>query len=133
MLAFVRPATRMDIEDFAQDKEQIETQAARPDTIALVAISEGRIAGLCLYRFNETRLRIAQCWYESREVIGAFLGFLQCRLSQRRKRLIWDVPERDLSLQLMLKEMGGRCVKVVRKGFDETPLYRFLWVDSAPF
>ena len=108
-------------------EEEILLQLRQRDRIGVVIESpDHEVVGYMVYRLCKERfelLRIAVRYPYRRQGYGRrLLGRLIEKLSQqRRNRIICEVRDDNLTLQLFLQEMGFRCVRVVG---DE---YRFVY------
>ena len=100
-------------------EEEILLQLRQRDRIGVVIESpDHEVVGYMVYRLCKERfelLRIAIRYPYRRQGYGRrLLGRLIEKLpQQRRNRIICEVRDDNLTLQLFLQEMGFRCVRVV--------------------
>jgi len=93
--------------------------------IGMVAEYNHEILGFMIYELHKSRLRIlnfAVAPEATRQQVGSQMV---CRLvdklsQQRRKEILLEVRETNLSAQLFFQNQGFRAVRVLRKHYDDT-------------
>ncbi len=112
-----------------------------PKIMNIVAKVGDTIVGFMIYELLEDRLHLLNLGVKTefrRKGVGKILiKFLENKLSNgRRKKVVLEVIETDLSAQLFFKKMGFRSIKVLHNFFkdSERDAYRmqFLYNSSQP-
>ena len=93
--------------------------------IGMVAEHDHEIVGFMIYELHKMKLRIinfAVAPAEQRQAIGKqMIRRLVEKLSQqRRKEIVLEVRESNLSDQMVFKELRFRAVRVLRNHYDDT-------------
>ncbi len=112
--------------------------------IGMVAEYGNEILGFMIYELHKSRLRIlnfAVAPEAHHQGVGTqMVRRLIDKLSQqRRKEIILEVRETNMSAQLFFKQLGFRAVRVLRGHYDDTVedayvmLYRLLASDDSLF
>jgi ribosomal-protein-alanine N-acetyltransferase len=109
-------------------EEAILGRLRRVNSIAMVALAEGRVVAYMLYELHPRSLRLLRLaafpgWRRlgvGRQMVARLLGKLA---PSGRRRLVADVPEEWLEAQLWLKACGLRATAIL-KGGRRGNLYR---------
>ncbi|WP_145366178.1 ribosomal protein S18-alanine N-acetyltransferase [Stratiformator vulcanicus] len=93
--------------------------------IGMVAEVDDEVVGFMIYELQKSRLRVLNFAVASifrRSKIGsAMINRLVEKLSQQRRReIILEVRETNLSAQLFFKQLGFRAFGVLRNRYEET-------------
>jgi [ribosomal protein S18]-alanine N-acetyltransferase len=112
----------------AMGEEEILTNLRMRNAIGMVAESGGRVRGYMLYRLERTRLVLLDFAVnpaDRRSGVGAAMtDRLRSKLRpDRRNRIVLDVPDWALAMQLFLRAQGFLAESVDR----ESETYHFVW------
>jgi ribosomal-protein-alanine N-acetyltransferase len=99
------------------------------DTIGKVVEVQGVIVGFLIYQLDREEhevliksIAVAPDW--RRHGIGqSMIQSLERKLAQGYQRVSALVPEGNLALQLMLRSLGFRAVRVLRRWYDDEDAY----------
>ena len=96
------------------DEETFIRHLRQRDTIGMVAEWNEQVVGQMIYELHKNRLHIVNFGvapeYQRRTVASQMIQKLQSKLLyQRRNRIVLDVPESMLGMQLFLKHCGFRA------------------------
>ncbi len=94
--------------------------------IGMVAEHEGRVVGFMIYELHKTRIHVLNFAvaedYRRQGVGSQMVAKLIAKLSsQRRRRVVLEIRERNLPAQLFFRSNGFRAVAVLRNFYDDTP------------
>lgn len=93
--------------------------------IGMVAECNHRIVGFMIYELHKAKLHVLSFAVDPdfrRQGIGSqMIENLVAKLSQQRRReIVLEVRESNLSAQLFFKKMGFKAVSVLRSHYDDT-------------
>ena len=111
--------------DYAWSEEDFLSCLRQRNCIGMVAEHNHQIVGFMIYELHKARLRIlnfAVAADARRHSVGAqMVQRLVDKLSQqRRKEILLEVRETNLSAQMFFKNQGFRAVHVLRGHYDDT-------------
>lgn len=111
--------------EYAWTEEDFLCCLRQRNCIGMVAEHEHRIVGFMIYELHKSRLHILNFavapWARRSEVGVQMVAKLVDKLSQqRRKEIMLEVRETNLSAQLFFKTLGFRAVRVLRNHYDDT-------------
>jgi ribosomal-protein-alanine N-acetyltransferase len=111
--------------EFSWSEEDFLSCLRQRNCIGMVAEHNNRIVGFMIYELHKARLRIlnfAVCPEARRHGVGnQMVQRLVDKLSQqRRKEILLEVRETNLSAQMFFKKQGFRAVHVLRGHYDDT-------------
>lgn len=111
--------------EFAWTEEDFLCCLRQRNCIGMVAEAGGEIVGFMIYELHKDKLRILNFAVGGpvrRQGVGAqMVRRLIDKLSQqRRKEIVLDVRERNLSAQLFFRHQGFRAVGVLRNYYEDT-------------
>ena len=98
----------------------------RRNCIGMVAECDERVVGFMVYELHKGRLHVIDFAvherYRRQGVGAAMIEKLTGKLSHdRRSRIILEVRETNLPMQLFLKSQGFRAVSVLRNYYEDAP------------
>lgn len=110
---------------FAWTEEDFLCCLRQRNCIGMVAEQDHKIVGFMIYELHKSKLRIlnfAVAPWARRQGIGAqMIQRLVDKLSQqRRKEIVLDVRETNLSAQLFFRSQSFRAVGVLKNHYDDT-------------
>lgn len=141
---FIRWCVRNDLKDILKientcehpwtEKRFIESLRRR-DGIGMVAQLNNSIVGYVTYRFRDEHLRLTNLVVhpEYRRIgIGTqIINKMKYKVdfSPRRKAIYFDIRETNLDMQLFLKKMDFRAIRIVHNAWSDTgeDTYRFAY------
>ena len=112
--------------EFPWNKEDFVCNLRRRDCIGMVAEYKNYIVGFMIYELHRTTIRILNfavhpAW-RCRGVGSQMLAKLTAKLSlRRRKQIILEVRETNLSAQLFFRANEFRAISVLRGYYTDTP------------
>lgn len=111
--------------EFVWTEEDFLCCLRQRNCIGMVSEHDHKIVGFMIYELHKMKLRIinfAVAPAEQRRGIGhQMIRRLVEKLSQqRRKEIVLEVRESNLSAQMFFKELGFRAVRVLRNHYDDT-------------
>ncbi|HZT78591.1 MAG TPA: hypothetical protein VFA26_00095 [Gemmataceae bacterium] len=115
------------------DDDELCRFLRQPCNIGMVAEADGdAVVGFLLYTLGDRCTEIAALGAESPAASEALLAKVESKLSRRRRRAQWDVPERDTALLVWLRSRGWRAVGMLRGKHGENDAVRMVkWRDGA--
>jgi len=100
------------------------------DTIGKVVEVQGAIIGFLIYQLDREAhevllksIAVAPDW-RRRGVAASMIQSLDRKLAQGYDRVTVLVPEGNLPLQLLLRSLGFRAVRVLRRWYDDEDAYQ---------
>jgi len=126
--------------NFAWTEEDFLCCLRQRNCIGMVAEHDHRIVGFMIYELHKSKLRIlnfAVSPTNRRQNVGSqMIRRLVDKLSQqRRKEIVLEVRETNLSAQLFFQSQGFRAVSVLRSHYDDSDedayVMRYLLSDSG--
>lgn len=104
------------------DEETFIRHLRQRDTIGMVAEWNEQVVGQMIYELHKNRLQIVSFAvdpdYRRKKVGSQMIAKLRSKLSeQRRNRIVLEVPEESLGMQLFLKRCGFRADSVGNDGY----------------
>lgn len=128
--------------EFAWTEEDFLCCLRQRNCIGMVAEQDNEILGFMIYELHKSRLRIlnfAVTPQARRQGVGRqMVRRLIDKLSQqRRKQIVLDVRETNLTAQIFFRSQGFRAVGVQRNYYEDTDedayslVYRLIPVDDA--
>ncbi len=111
--------------EFAWTEEEFLCCLRQRNCIGMVAELDHQIVGFMIYELHKSRLRIlnfAVAGGSRRHGVGAqMVGRLIDKLSQqRRKEIILEVRETNVTAQLFFRNRGFRALAVLRNHYEDT-------------
>ena len=111
--------------EYVWTEENFIYHSRQRNCIGMLAEHNHEILGFMIYELHKMKLRIinfAVAPSEQRQGIGnQMIRRLVEKLSQqRRKEIVLEVRESNLSAQMFFKERGFRAVRVLRNHYDDT-------------
>lgn len=93
--------------------------------IGMVAEHDERVVGFMIYELHRSRLHILNFGVDpgfrrrqvGQQMVDKLIGKLS---SQRRRRIMLEVRETNLSAQLFFRKLGFRAISVLRDFYDDT-------------
>lgn len=99
--------------------------------IGMVAEHNEKIVGYMIYEFHKNRLHILNFTvhqsFQRRGVGRQMIHKLVSKLSPHRNRIVLEVRETNLDMQLFLRCMGFRAISLLQKLYKNTPEDAFLF------
>ena len=111
--------------EFAWTEEEFLCCLRQRNCIGMVAEHDHEIVGFMIYELHKSRLRIlnfavgetARRRSVGRQMISRLIDKLS---QQRRKEIVLEVRETNLSAQMFFSNQGFRAVSVLRNHYDDT-------------
>jgi ribosomal-protein-alanine N-acetyltransferase len=111
--------------EFAWTEEDFLCCLRQRNCIGMVAEREHQIVGFMIYELHKSRLNILNFAVASelrRQGIGTqmIVRLIDKLSQQRRKEILLEVRERNLSAQLFFRSQSFRAIRVLRGHYDDT-------------
>jgi ribosomal protein S18 acetylase RimI-like enzyme len=111
------------------DGDDIQECFRSIDTIGKVVEVEGHVVGFLIYQLDRDEhevvikaVAVAPDWRRHGVGRGA-IGSLDRKLAQGYERISAMVPESNLAMQLLLRDVGFRAVRVCRRWYGDEDAY----------
>ena len=116
-------------------EQDVAAVLALRNMISLVCTNDVQVVGYMVYAMFPKEIGIIRLAvhpaYHRKGVATALVRSLKKKLKRNRRKLVADVPERELALQLLFKSTGFKAVRVTFSEFYGQDTYMFEYEPDA--